>query len=300
MILRKGARKAYSYRGKPGIYDDNLRRRIATATIRDKRGVRSLDYKLSMISDNLVSALQRRGLPNKIPVWHVVMKLALMLKEEYVDKLPDVTLDIIEEIIAPSVSVGGRTYQPKLIALLSQSILLRNGTVYEDHMDRLLAVLHRVVADPEVKPNTLWSVLLVNLSIISRRKKDLGPSALELLPLIHEASMKAAYLERETLVFGLKLIAAFQSHCTMFVGNIGELLEHIAKCPYSADEALLIEVTQSLAHLSEWTSLFEITASIEVILELVGLHVSVEQYAQHNMEAVVAKVRHRNVKLTAA
>ncbi|KAJ9099964.1 hypothetical protein QFC21_003972 [Naganishia friedmannii] len=273
-----------------GIYDDDLRRRIATATVRDKRGVRSLDYKLSMISDNLVSALQRRGLPNKISVWHVVMKLALMLREEYVDKLPDVTRDIIEEIIEPSMSVSGRSYQPKLIALLSQSILLRNGTAYEDYMDRLLPVLHRIVADREVKPNTLWSVLLVNLSIISRRKKDLGPSALQLLPLIHETSMRATYLDRETLVFGLKLIAAFQSHCTMFVGNIGELLDHIAKSPFSSDAGLLIEVARSLAHLSEWTSLFEITASIEGILRLVDSHVSVEQTAQHNIEGVVVKL----------
>ncbi|KAJ9118352.1 hypothetical protein QFC22_004268 [Naganishia vaughanmartiniae] len=278
--------------GNLGIYDENLRRRIATATVRDKRGVRSLDYKLSMISDNLVSALQRRGLANKIPVWHVVMKLALLLREEYVDKLPDVTLDIIEEILEPSMSLGGRSYQSKLIALLSQSILLRSGTTYEDHLDRLLAVLHRIVADPEVKPNTLWSVLLVNLSIISVRKKDLGPSALELLPLIHETSMKAAYLDRETLVFGLKLIAAFQSHCTMFVGNLGELLDRIATSPYAADEALLLELVRSLAHLAEWTSLFEITRSIEIILRLVERHVSLQQAEQHNVEGIVAQVRH--------
>lgn len=242
-----------------------------------------------MISDNLVSALSRRGLPNKIPVWHVVMKLALLLREEYVDKLPDVTLDIMNEIIEPSMSTGGRSYQPKLIALLSQSILLRNGTAYEEHMDRLLAVLHGEVTTPDCKSNTLWSVLLLNLSIISRRKRDLGPSALELLPLILETTKKAA--DRETIVFGLKLISAFQSHCAMFVSPIGELLDHIARCPWAMDEELLMEVAQSLAHLCEWTSLFEITASIEVILGLIGSHVSVQKAAQHDVEGVVAKVR---------
>lgn len=255
-----------------GIYDDKLRRRLGTAVTRDKRGVRSLEYKLSMISDNLQEALQRRSLASKIPIWHVIMKLSLMLREEYVDRLPDITSDVINEIIEPSMSVGGRTYQPKMIALLSQSILLRPTATYEEHWDKLLPVLRGVIADPDVKSNALWSVLLMALSIISRYKRDLAPIARDVLPFVLQAAMKAIHLDKETLVFSVKLIAGFQSHCNRFVGNIGELLEQFVTGEFATDENVLVSLAEFLVHLGKWISLFEISIAVESVLQLVTKH----------------------------
>lgn len=226
-----------------------------------------------MISDNLIEALQRRGLVSKIPIWHVIMKLSLMLREEYVDRLPDITNDVVNEIIEPSLPIGGRTYRPKLIALLSQSILLRPTTTYEEHWDKLLPVFREIVADPEVKSNSLWSLLLMALSIISRYKRDLGPIARDVLPLVHQITMKAMHLDRETLIFGLKLIAGFQSHCNRFVGNVGELLEQFILSPFATDDVALMALAEYIAHLGKWISLFEISIAVEAVLQLVQTHV---------------------------
>lgn len=226
-----------------------------------------------MISDNLSEALQRRSLASKIPIWHVIMKLSLMLREEYVDRLPDITSDVISEIIHPSVSTGGRTYQPKMIALLSQSILLRPNTTYEEHWDKLLPALRSVVADPDAKSNALWSVLLMALSIISRYKRDLAPVSRDILPLVLQTAAKALYLDKETLIFSLKLIAGFQSHCNRYVGNIGELLEQFVTVDLATDETVLIALAEFLAHLGKWIGLFEISIAIESVLHLVNKHV---------------------------
>lgn len=250
------------------MYDDKLRRRISTAVTRDKRGVRSLEYKLSMISDNLLEALQRRGLPGKIPIWAVIMKLSLSIQEELVPLLPDITEDVVQEIVEPSMTIGGRSYRPKLIALLSQSILLRPNTTYEQHWKTLLPVLRNVVADPEVKPNALWSIDLLALSIISRYKRDLGPIVRDVLPLIHQTTVRSSQLDKETLIFGLKLLAAFQSHCNRFVGGIGELLDQTISGPFAGDESVLIALVEFIAHLSKWANLFEITIAVEATMKL--------------------------------
>lgn len=237
-----------------------------------------------MISDNLLEALQRRSLASKIPIWHVIMKLSLMLREEYVDRLPDITSDVINEIIEPSMSVGGRTYRPKMIALLSQSILLRPTATYEEHWDKLLPVLRSVIADPEVKANALWSVLLMALSIISRYKRDLAPIARDVLPLVLQAALKAIHLDKDTLIFSVKLIAGFQSHCNRFVGNIGELLEQFVTAEFSTDETVLVSLAEFLAHLCKWISLFEISIAVESVLQLVENHagerIEVVKFAQ--------------------
>ncbi|KAI5450344.1 hypothetical protein NCC49_003127 [Naganishia albida] len=253
-----------------GIYDVKLKRRIATAVTRDKRGVRSLEYKLSMISDNLSEALQRRSLASKIPIWHVIMKLSLMLREEYVVTLPDITGGVIDEIIQPSVATGGRNHRPKMIALLSQTILLRPNTTYEEHWSRLLPALRAVVADPDAKSNALWSVLLMALSIISRYKRDLAPVTRDVLPLVLQTAAKAMYLDKETLIFSLKLIAGFQSHCNRYVGNIGELLEQFVTVDLATDETVLAALAEFLAHLGKWIGLFEISIAVESVLQLVS------------------------------
>lgn len=250
------------------MYDEKLRRRINTAVTRDKRGVRSLEYKLSMVSDNLLEALQRRGLPSKIPVWTVIMKLSLSVQEELVSLLPDITDDLVQEIVEPTVPIGRRNYRPKLMALLSQSMLLRPNTTYEQHWKTLLPALRGVVAEADVKPNALWSVELLVLSVISRYKRDLGPIVRDVLPLVLQATLKSAQLDKDTLIFGIKLLAAFQSHCNRFVGGIGELLNHITSGPFMADDTVLTALVEFLAHLTRWINLFEISIAVEATMKL--------------------------------
>jgi hypothetical protein len=274
------------------MYDEKLRRRISTAVTRDKRGVRSLEYKLSMISDNLLEALQRRGLPGKIAIWAVIMKLSLSIQEELVSLLPDITDDVVQEIVEPSMSIGGRSYRPKLIALLSQSILLRPNTTYEQHWKTLLPVLRNMAADVEVKPNALWSMHLLVLSIISRYKRDLGPIVRDVLPLILQTTTRATQLDKETLIFGLKLLAAFQSHCNRFVGGIGELLDQVIKGPFATDESVLRALIEFVVHLCKWINLFEITIVIEAmnkfVKPLAEAHIDVARSLQEVRSYAVA------------
>lgn len=250
------------------MYDEKLRRRINTAVTRDKRGVRSLEYKLSMVSDNLLEALQRRRMPSKIPVWTVIMKLSLSVQEELVSILPDITDDLVQEIVEPTVPISGRNYRPKLIILLSQSMLLRPNTTYEQHWKTLLPALRGVVAESDVTPNALWSVELLVLSVISRYKKDLGPIVRDVLPLVLQATSKSSHLDKDTLIFGIKLLAAFQSHCNRFIGGIGELLDHMISGPYKADTTVLTALVEFLGHLTKWINLFEISIAVQETMKL--------------------------------
>jgi hypothetical protein len=75
------------------------------------------------------------------------------------------------------------------------------------------------------------------------------------------------------LIFSLKLIAGFQSHCNRYVGNIGELLEQFVTVDLATDETVLIALAEFLAHLGKWIGLFEISIAIESVLHLVNKHV---------------------------
>jgi hypothetical protein len=245
-----------------GLYDAGQRRRVATAVLRDKFGAASIEYQLSIISDNLLTTANRRPFSGKIAVWTTLLKLCLMVPEErYADRLPDILEDVIEQYELYAEGKIVKAHRAKLFVLVSQAILLK-PVGYEKIWPILYRRLMTISEEPDLKSSDASGLLLIVLSVISKMRGEIKSIARQLLPLLLRI-MEVPTLDTGTTVFCLKLIAVFQSHTDAFVGSIARRLVRLT----DQTEAVVLEVLRLLAHLADYISLFEATLVIRQMLE---------------------------------
>lgn len=244
-----------------GLYDDRQRRRVSTAVLRDKFGASSIEYQLSIISDNLLTTANSRSFAGKIAVWSTLLKLCLMVPEErYADRLPDILEDVIAQYEA---NAGGKlikTHRSKLLILISQAILLK-PVGYEKVWPTLYQRLVEIVEDPEMKSADASGILLIVLSVLSKGRGDIRTVARQLLPLLLRI-LDCKSLDTATIVFALKLVAVFQSHTDAVIGNLARRLVRLADPP----EEIVTEILRLLAHLADYISLFEASLLVHQLL----------------------------------
>ena len=235
---------------------------MATAVLRDKFGASSIEYQLSIISDNLLTTANRRPFSGKIAVWTTLLKLCLMVPEErYADRLPSILEDIIEQYELHAEGKIVKAHRAKLLVLISQAILLK-PVGYEKIWPTLYERLMTISKETDLKSSDASGLLLVVLSVISKMRGEIKSIARQLLPLLLKI-MEVPALDTGTTIFCLKLIAVFQSHTDAFVGSIARRLSRLV----DQTEAVVLEVLRLLAHLADYVSLFEATLVIREMLE---------------------------------
>lgn len=248
-----------------GLYDDRQRRRVSTAVLRDKFGASSIEYQLSIISDNLLTTANSRSFAGKIAVWSTTLKLCLMVPEErYADRLPDILEDVISQYELNSKGKLIRTHRSKLLILISQAILLK-PVGYEQVWPTLYERLVAIAEEPELKASDASGILLIVLSVLSKGRGDIKAVARQVLPLLLRL-LESTILDSGTIVFALKLVAVFQSHTDPFIGSIARRLIRLVD---SAEEVVM-EALRLLAHLADYISLFEASLTIRQVLEAPG------------------------------
>ena len=230
--------------------------------LRDKFGASSIEYQLSIISDNLLTTANSRPFAGKIAVWSTLLKLCLMVPEErYADRLPD----ILEEIISQyEDNAGGKlikSHRSKLLILISQAILLK-PVGYDQIWPTLYQRLVKIAEEPDMKSSDASGILLIVLSVLSKGRGDIKAVARQLLPLLLRI-LESDSLDTATIVFALKLVAVFQSHTDPVIGSIARrLIRHM-----NSAEEVVLEALWLLAHLADYVSLFEASLLIREVLE---------------------------------
>ncbi len=94
-----------------------------------------------------------------------------MPDDRYTESFPDILTDIVTELDYHwHEGNGTRSHRPKLLILASQALLLKPGSNFDLVWPTLLHLLQEFIQTPDPSSHMIWSILLVILSIITRRR----------------------------------------------------------------------------------------------------------------------------------
>lgn len=189
--------------------------------------------------------------------------------DRFTDMFPDILSDIVTELDRHNrENSSSRSYRPKLLTLASQALLLTNkpGT-FESVWPTLLQLLQQFVEQPRLSNVMVWSILLVVLSIVTRRRGDLTVTGVELLPILQKVIGMSQHRDPETTVFALRLTAVFQSHCTVYSTDlVRQMTKAMDGFRENLGNRLAIEILRFFAHLVDYVSFYDSKLALESVL----------------------------------
>lgn len=251
------------------IYPEPVRRRMATAMMRDKRGAKSTAYHLSLVSDILTGYLALDQLSGRLAAWEAVMKTIILVgNDSYADSIfPNILSDLVDEFKACNDdSNRSRNSRAKLLTYISHAVLLRPD--YNTQWPAILHVLRENVTngDDGEFGRLAYPTLLVCLSMVFRCKGDLATLAREILPLLRIILERVS--DADSKVLALRLVACCQSHAQEFLGDILESgFASLRSSSISDANAVALEILSMLSYLARFLPFFEFSLQITRLLD---------------------------------
>lgn len=256
--------------------------------MRDKMGVLSLQYQLSIISASLKITLEGANISEKVAIWTGMMKLCLLAPDEsYVEQFPSIISEINKELKISFDKEASRPYRPKLLLLLSQAMLLKPCSNADLELRCTCRLILQFLHEPRMTDAVVSSALSVTLSIVSKSNASLLASPHMVIPIVVAALESGSVIEFQTIEFGLKLLAVFLSGLEPYLSKVLDAVIKLSAGKYSNDYRLHEVRLKFLAHLAGHVALFDHMVQIRKLMT----EITAGEIAEYRWEQMVKKVQ---------